>query len=123
MKKYICEIEFRYNDIPTFLETSSIFQKKITIGIYDDIDIAIENGNNALKTLSEKGFEIRPNDKFIKGKFLFVSNCCYPTKGISYFASIITLSFEDISSVIDELYKAKERFEFFKKSNLKEYEK
>ena len=80
---------------------------------------AVEKGNEVLKALSEKGFEIRSYDRFkVEGLFGFpdrlVSNCCYPTKGIQYFAKITPLKFDDLDSMIQETFDAYERYKFYK---------
>ena len=68
---------------------------------------AVEKGNEVLKALSE-----------VEGLFGFpdrlVSNCCYPTKGIQYFAKITPLKFDDLDSMIQETFDAYERYKFYK---------
>jgi len=65
-----------------------------------------------------KSFEVRYDDKF-KLKHLFgtpqrlVTNCCYSTKGIQYFAKITSLVFDDLSETIDETFKAAKRYKEF----------
>lgn len=54
-------------------------------------------------------FEIRPGDKFkVIGLFGYpdrlVSNCCYHTKGVQYFAKITRLEFDNIEEVIQNIF-------------------
>ena len=65
------------------------------------------HGNRALNKLS-KTFEVRPNDIFtVSGLFgcpnRLVTNCCYPTKGIQYFAKITNLNFEFLDDAIEDI--------------------
>lgn len=99
MQKELLTIEFRYHDQPEDVTNSVCRKKTITIGIFDTLEEAIEKGNKALEILS-KHFQVRPDDKF-QLHHLFgypcrlVTNCCYPTNGIEYFASITPLRFDD----------------------------
>lgn len=114
MEKHVLTIEFRYNDKPRG-EWDSVHQtKKITIGIYENLEEAIHEGNDRLKLLS-KFYQVRPDDKFkVKGLFgnptTLVTNTCYPTKGIQYFAKIEKLVFGDLESMIKETFSAFGRY-------------
>jgi hypothetical protein len=98
MKKELLNVEFRYQYFDSIGERQHK-TKTITIGIYDTLEEAVAAGNKTLETLA-KTFEVRPDDKFkVKGLFGFpdrlVTNCCYPTKGVQFFAHIESLVFED----------------------------
>jgi hypothetical protein len=69
MKKELLTIEFRYHDRPMG-ECDSVYKtKRITLGVFDTLKEAIDEGNKALEVLS-KTFEVRHDDKFkIKGLF------------------------------------------------------
>ena len=114
MTKELLTIEFRYNDQPKFDGDSSHRSKTITIGIFDTLKEAIAEGNKCIDILS-KTFQVRSDDKF-RMKFLFgfpcrlVTNCCYPTKGIQYFAKIEQLKFDDLNETVDETFKSLERY-------------
>lgn len=114
MNKELLAIEFRYYDVPKNKDFSGHESKTITIGIYDTLEEAIMQGNKTLDILSKK-FEVRPDDKF-KLRHLFgipqrlVTNTCYTTKGIAYFAKITTLKFDDLGDTIEEVFKATERY-------------
>lgn len=116
--KELLTIEFRYLDRPEGEWDSGHPRKTITIGIFDTLEEAVKEGNEALKVLSEH-FEIRANDCFkVHGLFgnpnRLVTNCCYPTKGISYFAKITPLKFDDLSDTIKETFDAYERYKSYK---------
>ena len=118
MTKELLTIEFRYNDKPKNVDCSEYKSKTITIGVYDTLEEAITEGNKALDVLSET-FEVRADDKF-KLHYLFgspkrlVTNCCYSTSGIQYFARITKLKFDDLSETINETFKAVKRYKEYK---------
>jgi hypothetical protein len=109
MKKELLTIEFRYH-VKLKNENSLEYRNKtITIGIFDSIEDAIIEGNKAIDVLSKR-FEVRYDDRF-KLNHLFgypkklVTNTCYPTKGIEYFAKITSLEFNDLNTVLDEIFR------------------
>ncbi len=101
-------VEFRYNenDIDGNRRCKT---KTITIDIFDTLEGAVLHGNETLKTLSET-FEVRSDDKFkVNGLFgmpdRLVTNTCYPTNGVCYFAKITSLDFNSLSETIEEITK------------------
>lgn len=122
MTKELLTIEFRYHDRPISDAFSGHTDKTITIGIYDTLEEAIAEGNKCIDILS-KHFQVRSDDKFAM-KFLFgqpcrlVTNCCYPTKGIEYFAKITQLKFDDLAETINETFEAFERYKNYKNETL-----
>ena len=120
--KELLTIEFRYHDQPEDVTNSVCRNKTITIGIFDTLEEAIEKGNKALEILS-KHFQVRPDDKF-QLHYLFgspcrlVTNCCYPTNGIQYFAKITPLKFDDLSNTIKETFDAYRRYKFSKEKDM-----
>lgn len=115
----LLQIEFRYLDEPSGHRDDSHRSKTITIGVYETIEQAVKAGNEVLDIMS-KVFEVREKDRFqVKGLFgrshFLVSNCCYPTRRIEYFASITHLVNEKIEDVITEVLEAADRYEKFKK--------
>jgi len=120
MNKELLTIEFRYLDKPKSEHDCECKNKTITIGIFDTLEEAISEGNKTLNVLS-KTFEVRSDDKF-KLNHLFgspkrlVTNCCYPTKGIQFFAKITTLKFDDLNETVNETFKAFDRYSKFIKS-------
>ena len=90
MQKELLEIEFRYHDRPIGSCPATSCSKTIAIGIFDTLEEAVKAGNETLKVLSEH-FQVRSDDRFkVRGLFgtpdRLVTNCCYTTKGIAYFA-------------------------------------
>lgn len=118
MKKEILTIEFRYRDKSTGDHDGGHRTKTVTIGIYDTLEEAIEAGNKALSVLAQR-FQVRHDDRF-KMKHIFgnpqrlVTNCCYPTNGIQYFAKIEKLDFADLGGTINETFAAFERYKKWK---------
>ena len=107
-------VEFRYLDAPKGEHMGSHNTHTITLGIYDTIEEAVNEGNKALEVLA-KTFEVRPEDKFkVRGLFghpnRLVTNCCYPTRNISYFAKITKLKFDGLSQTIDKVFEARKRY-------------
>ena len=103
--------------------TSSVCRNKIiTIGIFDTLEQAIEKGSKTLEILS-KHFQVRADDKF-QLHYLFgnprrlVTNCCYPTNGILYFAKITPLRFDDLSNTIKETFDAYGRYKLSKEEDM-----
>lgn len=103
------EIEFRYSVKPKNEADGGHRTKTITIGIFDSLEEAVEAGNKALEELS-KWFEVRQYDRF-KTKGLFglpqrlATNCCYPTKGIQYFAKITRQDYSPVADTVEGIFK------------------
>lgn len=120
--KELLQIEFRYNDKPKGEYDGGTRTKTVTIGIYDTLEEAITEGNKALAILANS-FEVRHDDVF-KSHHLFghpkrlVTNTCYPTNGIQYFASIRQLTFDDLRQTVIETFQAFGRYRDYKNSLL-----
>ena len=101
-KEYLLRVEFRYHKMPiSDIASDSVF-KKMTIGVYDNVEDAVNNGNLTLNKIKAKGLTVRENFK-VKG-FMgrhtdLVTNCCGNDK-IKYFVTITTLTYDDIDEVI-----------------------
>ena len=115
MEKYIVKVEFRYRAIPKSdsIYASDSYNKEVTIGIYDTIDDAIKQGNQALETLKTK-FNFA--DCFSKNGGIFGSPnklvCNFNSKNKpQFFAKIETLHFDDLASVMNEVFSANEKWE------------
>lgn len=120
MTKELLTIEFRYHDKPKSEAFSGCETKTITIGVFDTLEDAVVEGTKVVAELA-KSFEVRHDDKFaIKGLFglpnRLVTNCCYPTKGIQFFAKITKLEFNSLDETIAETFKAFDRYKEYKKS-------
>lgn len=119
MQKELLEIEFRYNDRPIGSRPATSCSKTIAIGIFDTLEEAVKAGNETLEVLSEH-FQVRADDRFkVRGLFgtpdRLVTNCCYTTKGIAYFARITPLKFNDLSETIAETFKAYDRYRQYRR--------
>lgn len=119
MQKELLEIEFRYHDRPIGSCPATSCSKTIAIGIFDTLEEAVKAGNETLKVLSEH-FQVRSDDRFkVRGLFgtpdRLVTNCCYTTKGIAYFAKITPLKFDDLSETIAETFKAYDRYRQYRR--------
>lgn len=120
MTKQLLKVEFRYHKIPLSEFACDSVTKEITIGIYDTLEDAVKKGNEVLATLAKR-FEVR--EKFAVRGFLgtpnkLVTNTCYPTEGIQYFASIETLEFEDdFEGIISEVFKTTRKYNRQRKLN------
>ncbi len=104
--KELLTIEFRYNIADDYKT------KTVTIGIYNTIDEAIDEGNKVLNILS-KTFEVRADNKFKPNHLwgfpqrLVVNTCC-SSNGIEcfeYFAKITLLTFDDLNQVVNDIIK------------------
>jgi len=116
--KELLTIEFRYYDKPVNNDMAGYMTKTSTIGVFDTLEEAVIAGNNALKELSST-FELRSKDKFeinglVGSPKRLVTNTCYPTKGIEYFAKITKLYFAGIVETVRETLNAFERYKTFK---------
>lgn len=119
--KRLVTIELRYEDRPVNEDVGGYTTRTITIGIYDTLDEAIEQGNKAIELLS-KYFEVRSDDYFVKNALFgmprtLVSNFCYRTQQIAYFAKITPLHFDDLEAAIKEAFAARERYKKYQQEN------
>ena len=121
MRKELLTIEFRYLDAPKFEHDTTWKSKTITIGVFDTLEEAISEGNKVLSVLS-KTFEVRAEDRFglNNGSFgsskRLVTNCCYPTNGVQYFAKITPLKYDNLNETVEESFKAFEKYKKYKHS-------
>jgi len=102
MNKELLTVEFRYNSKGDYKT------KIITIGIFDTLESAVDKGNEVLNILSDN-FQVRKEDKFkFKGLWglpeKLVTNTCYSTKGVQYFANITTLNFYSLEDMVKNIF-------------------
>lgn len=114
MEKYIVQVEFRYKAIPKSYSAyaSDCYSRKITIGIYDSIDEAIKQGNKSLDVLKAK-FSF--NNCFSKNGGIpgtvYKSVCNFVNRDKpQFFAEIKTLHFDDLASVMEDVFNANEKW-------------
>ena len=106
--KYLVSIEFRYT-VPTKEGddeyTLHYGNKIITIGVYDNIITAIDNGNKVLEIL-EYSFKLNPHynvrRRFSK-KDTLISNLAYLETPFEFYAKITPLEYDDVSSIIADV--------------------
>lgn len=112
------ELELRYMDKQKNWDDYSPVNKFFFVGVFETIEEAVKEGNEVLKKLAARGFEIRNTDKFkVKGLFGYpdrlVSNICYKDK-ISFFAKITNVGFGDLDSMINDAEEARKRYDSFR---------
>jgi hypothetical protein len=108
MTKYLVSIEFRYalsNVDPDdeYARTSEI--KTVTIGVYDDDETAIEEGNKALKVI-EGIFPINihgVSERRFSSRVRTISDLAYVKTPFIFYAKITTLDFSELSDVISDV--------------------
>lgn len=107
-KEYLLRVEFRYHvvpksDIPFF----KLVFEKLTIGVYDNVKDAVDNGNLVLNEIKANGLTVRECFKvngFMGRHTDLVTNCC-SEDNIKYFVTIRTLNYGNISEVISNAKK------------------
>ncbi|GEM_PF-1132037 len=116
METYLLTIEFRYADAPNAKLDSTVRDKIITIGTYDDFELACIHGNKALETL-ESRFELHrfpdgslaekyrfsTNGGCFGGKNNLVTNLAYLKTPFHFYAKITTQKHGDINETVDEV--------------------
>lgn len=122
MKQYLVTIEFRYMDAPKSDLLSGHENKEITVGVYDNEDDAISNGNKALEAF-EARFPLNPHwntkERFSRNggclgnpKYL-VSNNTWITTPFDVYAKITVLKYQDVNEAINEVLEAGERYKIY----------
>lgn len=103
-EKFILELELRYRVVKNYDDIYA--NPKVLIGIYDSWDEAARKGNEIIRNVLSKYFEVRNNDYF-GGRCLFghsnglVTNCSYTRGKPQYFFSILKRPvYEDIEQLI-----------------------
>jgi len=106
-KKEAVYIDFRYTAKPKQGDCT-YSEKRFLVGLYDTLEEAVAAGNEAVAMLAER-FEVRDSNKFeVKGLFglpqRLVSNACYTTKSIQYFANIEAVYVDDLKGVLKIIF-------------------
>ena len=119
--KELVTFEFRYNDKPENKDLSQYKSKTVTIGVFDTIEEAFEEGNKALNNLKES-FNFYNGDCF-KKKVLFgrvfderLVSCSKKNMGIDVYCKITQLSYDDLQATMDETFAAFERYKSYRDS-------
>ena len=90
-KMFILELELRYRIVKN--GSDRYVEPKALIGIYDSWEEAAKMGNEIIRNVLSKHFEVRRDDYFVKN-YLFgrpndlVTNCCYHRGKPQYFFHI-----------------------------------
>ena len=112
-EKFLVSIEFRFGRIPETKYECDETSRRITVGIYDTMDKALEQGNKALDLIKEK-LGVEPNfcDKLRENYYSYPLVVFYRHMGSPFdlYVSVKTLKFDDIGSVVDDVIKACEEF-------------
>ena len=118
MDKELLTIEFRYHAIPKDSEYSDGYmEKKITIGVYDTLEEAVNEGNKTLSTLSSK-FKFSYKFGLHNGIFGYPNRLVtdfYSHKGIEVFVKITPLHFEDVADVLNEVIESQNKYNIWEK--------
>jgi len=119
MEKYLVTIEFRYSSPPTHENCDTYCEKKVTIGVFDEIQIACIEGNKQLEIL-EKHFELNPNYN-TKDRLKPNVNLGYPIVAnwylktpFEFFLKVETLHFESIEDTINNVVDCVKKYKEFK---------
>ena len=115
MEKFLVTMEYRYKDAPDW--SDSTYREKVdTIGVFNNIQEAIEEGNKVLIEL-EKHFEINPNynrkDRLSKNNRL-ISNLAYLVTPFTFFLKVEKLKYNDCKDSIKEVLQSIENYKKYK---------
>lgn len=118
MKREVVKIEFRYHSKPQWSHDYEYREDTVLIGVFDTIEEAVEKGNEAVKLLS-KYFEVRDTDCFkvhgpVGCPLRLVSNCCYPTNGVIYFATILQVEINEFPDIVEKIFESAKRYKAWK---------
>lgn len=115
MIKHLVTIEFRYNRAPKSETDWDTGKKTITIGVYDSLEDAIENGNKALEALEEQ-FPLNKHwnrkERFSKNGGCFgsaktlITNIGYLITPFDFYAKITDLKYDNVEQTIIEVLKS-----------------
>lgn len=111
MEKYLVTIEFRYNKAPKY-ERDTYCSETVTIGVFDDLKQACDNGNKQLE-IFERHFKLNPNynrkerlnpnQVGIFKNWLLVTNLGYLETPFDFFLKVETLRFGSIEDTINKV--------------------
>ena len=113
MTKYLVTTEFRYNSIPKGEFDSGYYNRTITNGVFDNIDDALNEGNNVIKQLKASGkFTIYD---FFEKNHLFGRPNNLVTNGykdrVRVYIQITDLDFDDVNDVINDVCASQDAFD------------
>lgn len=119
MKKYLLKIEFRYKGVSKFEYDSQHKTKVVTLGVFEDLNIAHKKGNELMMQLESK-FKLHtfPCGRVAKkerfslngGAFgrpvSLITNLAYLKTPFDFYVSIITLNYENVNNSIEDVLKS-----------------
>ena len=125
MKKFLVDIEFRYNDAPDSCG-GTYKSKTVTIGVYDTAEEAYSAGNAALMGL-EKRFPLNKNwnrkERFSKNGGCFgypkhlITESAYLITPFSFFAQVTPLDIAPVMPAVDDVLQSIERYKTHKEED------
>ena len=115
MEKFLVTMEYTYRDVPDWSDTT--YREKIdTVGVFDSIEEAIEEGNKVLIEL-EKHFELNPNYnrkyRLSKNNRL-ISNLPYLVTPFTFFLKLKKLQYNNCKDSIREVLQCVENYKKYK---------
>lgn len=122
MEKYLVTINLDIHRHQPMKTVISYCEKKVTIGVFDEIQIACIEGNKQLEIL-EKHFELNPNYN-TKDRLKPNVNLGYPIVAnwylktpFEFFLKVETLHFESIEDTINNVVDCVKKYKEFKRRN------
>jgi len=113
MTKYLLTTEFRYNSIPKGEFDGGCNSRTITNGVFDNIDDALNKGNEVLNCLIASG-RFRIYDCFKKKGFLGRPTdlvCDFNEKHkVSVYVKINNLHFDDVNDVMKDVFTSQDAY-------------
>ena len=119
MKKYLLDVEFRYRVVPRGEFCSDSESKKVTIGVFDDLDEAINKGNEVVTKLEKDG-KFSFGDKFKKidysGRHTNLVCDFFQKHKVEVFIHLETLHYDDLDEVMTNAFSSQEKYNKWLKS-------
>ena len=114
MKKYLLDAEFRYRVVPQGTYDSGSESKKVTIGVFDDLNEALKKGNEVVTKLEKDGkFSFR--NKFKKNDYNGKPTrlvCDFSQKHkVEVFIHLETLRYDDLDAVMTNAFSSQEEYD------------
>ena len=111
MNKEIVQIEFRYNVVPKSDYHSDCNTKTITIGIYDTLKEAVDEGNKVIDKIADR-FNIK--DRLSVNTYGTPNRIvCNWSGKVKVFVTINALHYDDLEETIDHVIKEQEKYNKF----------
>ena len=118
MDKYLVTLEFRYNDAPTGSRGYSSRITTVTVGVFDNIETACDEGNKQLEILEAK-FELNPNwmvKERLSPRNRLVTNIAYLRTPFDFYAQVTTLRYLNTEETIENVLTSIERYKNYQET-------